>query len=230
MTGGSRGIGRAVVDSLLASGARVAFCGRQAETVARAVNELSGKYQHEVFGATADVRESVEVSSFLNEAERRFGGPEILVNNAGLGVFSAAGDLKGEDWARVIGTNLTGVYHCCRETIPRMKARGGGFIINISSLAGVNAFTGGAVYNASKFGLNGFTEAMMLDHRHDNIRVSLIAPGSVDTEFSPRTGMSAGSEWKIAPEDIAETVLAILRLPSRTLLSYVEMRPSRPPR
>jgi NADP-dependent 3-hydroxy acid dehydrogenase YdfG len=111
--------------------------------------------------------------------------------------------------------------------LARFRKRGGGFIVNISSLAGKNAFAGGAVYNASKFGLNGFTEAMMLDHRYDNVRVSTVMPGSVDTEFSPRTGGQRAA-WKIAPEDVAEIVLSILRMPERTLISRVEVRPSRP--
>jgi 3-oxoacyl-[acyl-carrier protein] reductase len=125
----------------------------------------------------------------------------------------------------VISTNLTGVFHFCRACLPLFRKRGGGQVINISSLAGKNPFAGGAAYNASKFGLNGFTEAMMLDHRHENIRVSLIAPGSVDTEFSPRAG---SGDWKIAPADIAEVVLAILTMPARTLVSLVEMRPAKP--
>jgi short-subunit dehydrogenase len=121
--------------------------------------------------------------------------------------------------------NLTGVYYCSHEALPRMRRRGAGYIVNISSLAGKNAFGGGAAYNASKFGLNGFSEAMMLDHRHDNVRVSYIMPGSVDTDFGAPSGPAS---WKIQPEDVAEVTMTLLRMPARTLVSRVEIRPSKP--
>jgi 3-oxoacyl-[acyl-carrier protein] reductase len=146
------------------------------------------------------------------------------VNNAGVGIFAPAAELSLEDWRRTIETNLTGAFHATRAAVPLMRARGGGFIINIGSLAGRNAFAGGAAYNASKFGLRGFTEALMLDYRYDNIRVAEIMPGSVATGF----GRSAPEDWKIAPEDIAEIVLFLLRMPARTLVSRVEVRPSKP--
>jgi len=146
------------------------------------------------------------------------------VNNAGVGVFASVEQLSPAEWHRMIDLNLSGVYYCCHEAIPRMKAAGGGYIINISSLAGKNPFAGGAGYNASKFGLNGFTEAMMLDHRKDDIRVSYIMPGSVDTRFSDGPPAS----WKIAPEDIAEVVVMLAAMPQRTLVSRVEIRPLKP--
>jgi NADP-dependent 3-hydroxy acid dehydrogenase YdfG len=132
-----------------------------------------------------------------------------------------------EEWDRTISINLNGAFYCSREALQRFRRRGGGFIINISSLAGKNPFAGGAAYNASKFGMNGFTEALMLDHRYDKVRVSYIMPGSVATEFSPS---APTAEWKIASEDIAEIVLSLLRMPERTLISRVEVRPSRPPK
>jgi 3-oxoacyl-[acyl-carrier protein] reductase len=147
------------------------------------------------------------------------------VNNAGVGVFKSTAELTVEDWQKTLETNLSGVFYCCHEALPRLKQRVGGYIINISSLAGKNAFASGAAYNASKFGLNGFTEAMMLDHRYDKVRVSYVMPGSVDTEFSSG---SARADWKIAPEDIGEIVLMLLKMPERTLVSRVEVRPSRP--
>jgi len=157
--------------------------------------------------------------------DRELGGLDVLVNNAGVGVFKSTADLSVDDWQKTIETNLSGVFYCCREALRRLKQRGGGYIINISSLAGKNAFAGGAAYNASKFGLNGFSEAMMLDHRYDKVRVSYVMPGSVNTEFSSGT---AQADWKIAPEDIGEIVLMLLRMPERTLVSRVEVRPSRP--
>jgi NADP-dependent 3-hydroxy acid dehydrogenase YdfG len=159
------------------------------------------------------------------EVDRGPGELDILVNNAGVGAFAPVAETDPADWERVIGTNLSGVFHCSREALPRMKKRGGGFIVQIGSLAGKNPFAGGAAYNASKFGLIGFSEAMMLDHRNDGVRVCTILPGSVNTEFSPR---SQPAGWKIAPADIAEIVLAVLRMPERTMISHVEVRPSRP--
>jgi len=151
-------------------------------------------------------------------------------------------DLSVEDWQFTIDTNLNGVFHCCREALSRFRAKGGGQIVNISSLAGKNPFAGGAAYNASKFALTGFSEAVMLDQRNQNVRVSYIMPGSVATEFGAqarvRSNASAGStaesasdeSWKIAPEDIADIVRLTLALPERTLISRVEVRPSRPKR
>jgi NAD(P)-dependent dehydrogenase (short-subunit alcohol dehydrogenase family) len=228
VTGGTRGIGRAIVAAMAGCGARVVLCGRSTEAVQIAVGELQAATAGEVAGTAADVRNRDEVRELFEYTERTFGPVDILINNAGVGVFSPVAELSIEDWRRVIDINLTGVFYCSQEALTRFKARGGGFIINISSLAGKNPFAGGAVYNASKFGLNGFTEAMMLDHRHDNVRVSVIMPGSVDTEFTPMTGGGARAGWKIAPEDIGEIVLTLLRMPERTLISRVEVRPSRP--
>jgi NAD(P)-dependent dehydrogenase (short-subunit alcohol dehydrogenase family) len=155
------------------------------------------------------------------------GGLDILVNNAGIGIFRPVGELTLEDWRATLDINLTGVFYCCREAIPRLRHSGGGAIVNVSSLAGKNPFAGGAAYNASKFGLNGFSEALMLDHRRDRIRVTYVMPGSVDTDFSPR---SERASWKIAPEDVAEAVVLALRMPDRTTVSRIEMRPSIPPK
>lgn len=224
VTGGTRGIGRAVAGQLLEAGAWVAICGRRAESVARAVQDLSpfGK----VIGRPADVGNSEEVNGLFEFVDRSFGGLDILVNNAGVGFFRPLADLSVEEWRQTIDTNLTGAYLCSRQAVIRFRSRNGGSIIHISSLAGKNPFAGGAAYNASKFGLNGLSEATMLDHRQENVRVSYIMPGSVDTEF----GMGAtGAAWKIAPEDIAEIVLMVLRTPQRTLISRVEVRPSKPP-
>jgi len=226
VTGGTRGIGRAIVEALLAEGAAVTLCGRTEESVAKAAAELGNPLAHAV---AADVSAEEGVERLFQFAEECMGGVDILVNNAGIGVFRPAGDLTVEDWKRTIDVNLTGVFLCSRRAIGSMRNSGGGFIVQLSSLAGRNPIAGGAAYNASKFGLNGMAEAMMLDHRHDGIRITTIMPGSVDTDFSPR---SAGkpSEWKVAPEDVAAMVVAVLSMPERTLVSRVEIRPSRPPR
>jgi NADP-dependent 3-hydroxy acid dehydrogenase YdfG len=173
------------------------------------------------------VSHSSDVLKFFKFTDDELGGVDIAVNNAGIGIFKKTAELTIEDWRQVIGLNLDGVFYVTKEALERFGKRGGGYLMQISSLAAKNPFAGGAAYNASKFGLNGFSEAVMLDHRYDNVRVTTIMPGSVRTEF--RTGGSlTGEDWKIAPEDIAEIVLSLLRLPERTLVSSVEVRPSKP--
>ncbi|HET8547281.1 MAG TPA: SDR family oxidoreductase [Bryobacteraceae bacterium] len=226
VTGGTRGIGFAIARALLEAGADIAICGRSRSGIDRAIQKLNNAGGSRVIGFAADVRYREQVSAFFDFISREFGRVDILVNNAGVGIFRPVAELSFEDWHTVLDTNLSGVFYCCRAALPLMMRGGGGSVINISSLAGKNPFAGGAAYNASKFGLNGFTEAMMMDHRKDNIRMTYIMPGSVATEFG-RGGVA--ESWKIAPEDVAEVVVAVLRMPSRTLISRVEIRPSRPP-
>jgi len=223
VTGGTRGIGRAIAERLLREGAPVAICGRSQEAVDRAVKEMAAFGP--VHGRAADIRKVEAVRGFFGWVEEKLGGLDILVNNAGEGVFRKVGEMTVEEWHRNIDLNLNGAYYCAREALALFAKRGGGFIVNISSLAAKNAFSGGAGYNASKFGLNGFTEALMLDHRYDNVRVTSIMPGSVQTEFSKDAG---GADWKIQPEDVAEVVAMVLRMPARTMVSRVEIRPSQP--
>ena len=228
VTGGTRGIGRAIAERLLREGASVAICGRTRETVDRAVSGLQGG-GGKIFGHPADVTDPDQVRKFFQEVDGTFGGLDILVNNAGAAVFRKVAEMTVEDWRRNIDVNLNGPFYCSHEALERFRRRGGGFVINISSLAGKNAFSGGAGYNASKFGLDGFSEALMLDHRHDNVRVSYIMPGSVATEFSGSpTGRTGDTSWMIEPEDVAEAVAMVLRMPARTMVSRIEMRPSRP--
>ena len=229
VTGGSKGIGEAVARRLLAAGADVAICGRDAAGVEAAVSRLKADFENspvKVEGKSADVSTERAVQALFEWLDAGLGGPDILVNNAGVGIFKDLAALSPREWESVLGTNLSGVYHCCHQALPRMRQRGGGFIINVSSLAGKNPFAGGAAYNASKFGLCGMSEAVMLDHRYDGVRVSTILPGSVNTDF----GRAGRADWKIAPEDVAETVAMILAMPERTLISHVEIRPSKPPR
>lgn len=229
VTGGTKGIGEAIARRLLAAGANVAICGRDESSVAAAVTRMTDDFTTtpvKVEGKSADVGNGSAVQALFEWLDAGLGGPDILVNNAGVGIFKDLAALSPEEWETVLGTNLTGVYHCCHHALPRMRQRGGGWIINVASLAGKNAFAGGAAYNASKFGLCGMSEAVMLDHRYDGVRVSTILPGSVNTDF----GRAGRADWKIAPEDVAETVAMILALPERTLVSHVEIRPSRPPK
>lgn len=227
VTGGTRGIGRAIAHSLAAAGAAVGICGRSQDGTEKAVAELAAETTSQIIGKALDVRSDAAVTAFFEYVDSHFSEIDILVNNAGIGIFSPVGSLSFEDWRATIETNLSGCFYCCREALPRMQRDKGGYIFNISSLAGKNPFAGGAAYNASKFGMNGFSEALMLDHRRDNIRVTYIMPGSVDTDFSSRT---ESAPWKIAPQDIADIVLALLRLPERTTVSRVEVRPSVPPK
>jgi 3-oxoacyl-[acyl-carrier protein] reductase len=227
VTGGSKGIGLAVARALLAEGANVAICARTGKPLQEALDDLrKTSAGGRIVGQTADVSRSEEVARFFAFAGTELGGIDILVNNAGLGIFRPTAELTVEEWDRQIGVNLSGAFYCSREALSRFDSSRGGWIVNISSLAGKNPFSGGAGYNASKFGLNGFSEAMMLDHRNDNVRVSYIMPGSVDTRFSGKGPEHAS--WKIAPEDIAQIVLNVLQMPARTLISRIEVRPSRP--
>lgn len=232
VTGGTRGIGRAVVKMFLDCGARVVLCGRSEDVVQKAVQELDAENPGKVNGKVADVRVQEQVTELFRFAEDFLGGLDVLVNNAGVGVFRAISELSIEDWRLAVDTNLTGAFLCSREAIRIFGGRGGS-IVNISSLAGANAFAGGAAYNASKFGLNGFSEAMMQDLRGVGIRVSYVMPGSVATEFghpgvSGASGRDLGLDWRIWPEDVAQVVRTIVEMPERTLVSRVEIRPSKP--
>ncbi len=224
VTGGNRGIGRGIAESLAAEGARVFLTARSPEDARQAAQEIG----RGATGIACDVRVLEMVQRVFREVERAAGGVDVLVNNAGVGVFAPVAEMDPDDWRAVIETNLHGVFFCCHEAIPQMRKRGGGYIFNISSLAGKNAFPNGAAYNASKFGLNGFSEALMQEVRYDGIRVSYLMPGSVATEFG--RGGAEKSDWALTPADVAEVVLDLLRSPSRALFSRVEMRPSRPPK
>src|SRR5262245_51404228 len=224
VTGGNRGIGRGIVEALATAGAVVALAARRREDADATARQIGPKTV--AFGC--DVRDQTQVAKLFRDVHESCGGVDILVNNAGIGIFGPVSDMSPEDWRAVIETNLHGVFYCCREAIPVMRRRGGGYIINISSLAGRNAFPNGAAYNASKFGLNGFSEALMQEVRYDGIRVSYIMPGSVDTEFG--RGRTEKQGWALQADDVAEVVLDLLRSKSRALFSRVEMRPSQPPR
>jgi 3-oxoacyl-[acyl-carrier protein] reductase len=229
VTGGTRGIGRSIAEMLLQEGALVVVCGQQPAGVAKAVADMEAQWPGKVKGKPADVKDYDAVHALFEFVDRECGGLDVLVNNAGIGKFSKVSELSPEDWRQVIDTNLTGAFYCSREALRRMSSRGAGYIVNISSLAGKNAFAGGSAYNASKFGLNGFSEAMMLDARYDGVRVSTILPGSVATGFG-QGDAEAGANWKVHPEDVAEIVRMLLRMPERTMVSQIEIRPARPKR
>jgi len=233
VTGGSKGIGLAIARALLERGMQVAISARKDDELQRAARELGGGDPSTALGAgnvlavRADVQDAADAQRLVDETARRFGGVDILVNNAGVGRFANVADMPLDAWRQVIDTNLSGVFYCTRAVIPEMKRRGAGFIINISSLAGKNAFTGGAAYCASKAGLNAFSEALMQEVRHDNIRVSYVMPGSVSTGFGDH-GSSGEADWKLTPEDVARVVVDLIAHDPRSLPSRVELRPSRP--
>lgn len=229
VTGSTKGIGRAIAEALVRGGAGVCVSARDADEIKRAVDELGDEGSGRVTGAVCDVRDYEEVRALFAHAAAEFGGVDVLVNNAGVGHFGRVEEMSPEAFRAVIETNLFGVFHCCREAIPLMKRRGGGYIINISSLAGANAHPEMAAYNASKFGLNGFSEALMQEVRHDRIKVSYVMPGSVNTAFGGDQPDESKS-WQLQPEDVARVVIDLLKQDERSLPSRVELRPSRPPK
>jgi 3-oxoacyl-[acyl-carrier protein] reductase len=230
VTGGTRGIGYCIAEALLAEGAKVFVCGRDQSFLKTALEKLRGAGPDRVDGLVADVRRYEDCRKLVHAAAERFGGLDILVNNAGVGFFKPIDQLSVEEWDTTIQTNLSGAFYCCREAIPFLRKRGGGYIFNISSLAGVNPMPTGSAYNASKFGLNGFSEAMMQDVRYDGIRVSYLMPGSVDTDFAAAPGSKSRETWKLTGEDVAKAVIDLYKFPRSALASRIEMRPSQPPR
>jgi NAD(P)-dependent dehydrogenase (short-subunit alcohol dehydrogenase family) len=226
VTGSTRGIGRAIADALAGLGAEVIITARGGEDVARVVNEMANM-KYKARGIRCDTRSYEDAKALMTFAAEGSGGFDILVNNAGIGVFGHISEVTPDDWDQVIDTNLTGVFYCCHAALPYLRKRGGGYILNISSLAGKNAFKGGTLYNASKFGLEGLSEALMLDLRYENIKVSYIMPGSVATEFSGRRP-SEKDTWKLTSEDVARVVTDLLTHDHRALASRVELRPFQP--
>jgi NAD(P)-dependent dehydrogenase (short-subunit alcohol dehydrogenase family) len=229
VTGGTRGIGFAIAAALLERGDAVTVTGTSQDGAERAAEQLHrlGAPTDRIMAVACDVRDAEVVERTFGQVADRFGGIDVLVNNAGIGVFAAVADLAHEEWNRIIDTNVTGVFHCCKAVIPYMRRRNGGWIINISSLSSKNPFAGGAAYSASKAALNAFSEALMQEVRYDNIRVSYVLPGSVATGFSGRAS-TAGADWRLHPEDVAQVVIDLLAHPTRSLPSRVEIRPSRP--
>ena len=221
VTGGSKGIGLAIARAFAERGDRVVIGARHPPAA------LADARLHVV---AADVRKPEDAQKLVDAAVSTFGSLDVLVNNAGVGRFANVADMRLEHWHEIIDTNLNGVFYCTRAAIPAMRKAGGGFIVNISSLAGKNAFAGGAAYCASKAALNHFSEALMQELRHDNIRVSYVMPGSVATEFGDLPPTGGDASWKLTAEDVAKAVLDVVSHDRRSLASRVELRPSRPPR
>lgn len=229
VTGGTKGIGRAIAEALVNEGVSVCISARSRSEIDETVVALRALEKGDATGVVADVCNSSQVKAMFDFATSQLGGLDILVNNAGIGLFQTVEEMSCEDFKSVLETNLFGVFYCCHEAIPLMKQRGGGYIINMSSLAGTNAHPKMAAYNASKFGLNGFSEALMQEVRHFGIKVSYIMPGSVNTEFGDDEP-SEEKSWQLQPSDIARVVVDLLHHEDRSLVSRVEIRPSKPPK
>lgn len=228
VTGSTHGIGLAIAEQLVAAGALVAVNSRSASKARGVAERLSAKGPGRAIGVGGDVRDPEACARTVADVVDAFGRLDALVNNAGVGIMKPVHELSLEEWRAQIETNLGGVFYCSRAAVPHLKASGDGWIVNIGSLASRNSFAGGAAYNASKFGVLGMSEAMMLDLRYDNIRVSVVMPGSVETEFGGRAFAKQG--WALQPDDVARVVLQLLELPPHALVSRVEMRPTRPER
>lgn len=224
VTGASRGIGKAIARQLAKMGAAVAICGRDKSALTASAAEIQ-EYGHPVYAQPADVTNSADVSELVAQTEHALGPISILVNNAGIGLFGPAHEKSESDWDRVLNTNLKSVFLVSRAVVPSMVKRGVGDIINISSLAGRNAFAGGGLYCASKWGLQGLTACMAEDLRDHGIRVSVICPGSVATEFS---GRGPKDPTKVLlPEDIAHAVAMLVTQSTQSFISEVQLRPLR---
>ncbi|GGW96180.1 SDR family oxidoreductase [Salegentibacter mishustinae] len=225
ITGGSKGIGYGVAQSLLDLGMKVAITSRSKDAAEKAAKELNAT---DALGLEADVRNYESQEKAVKAAIDKFGQLDVMVANAGIGHFGSIDELSPEKWQETIDTNLTGVFYSVKSSLTALE-KSKGYLITISSLAGTNFFAGGAAYNASKFGLTGFTQAVMLDLRQKGINVSTIMPGSVATHFNDHTP-NAEDAWKIQPEDIGELVVDLLKMNKRTLPSKIEVRPSQPPK
>lgn len=225
ITGGSKGIGHGIAEALLKEGHKVAITSRSQEAADEAVNQL--KASGEILGLAADVKSLQSQKAAVKKVIDQWGKLDVLVANAGVGHFAPVDELDEELWQDTIDTNLTGVFYSVKAAVEHIKSAKG-YIFTISSLAGTNFFAGGAAYNASKFGLTGFTQAMMLDLRKYNVKVSTIMPGSVATYFNAHEPNQEQDAWKIQPEDIGKLVVDMLNMHERTLPSKIEIRPTLP--
>lgn len=228
ITGGTKGIGYGIAESLLAQGINVAITGRKLITAEQAAEKLShnAKENASAIGLEADVRDSESQQKAVKATIDKFGKIDYVIANAGIGHFGNIEELTPKQWNETIETNLTGPFYTLKACVEQLK-KNKGYFISISSLAGTNFFAGGSAYNASKFGLTGFTQAAMLDLRKYHVRMSTIMPGSVDTGFGGNENHKK-EEWKIQPEDIGQLVVDLIKMNPRTLPSKIEVRPTTP--
>ena len=227
ITGGSKGIGYGVAEEMLKQGMKVAVTSRSQEAATTAANQLNQLGTGTAIGIVADVRDLNAQQKAVQTVVEQFGQLDVVIANAGVGHFAPIDELTPQQWKETIDINLTGVFYSIKASLDALK-QSEGYLITIASLAGTNFFAKGAAYNASKFGLVGFTQAVMLDLRQMGIKVSTIMPGSVSTYFNNRQPSEADA-WKIQPEDIGQMVIDLLKMHPRTLPSKVEVRPTKPP-
>jgi hypothetical protein len=225
ITGGSKGIGFGVAKALLDQGMRVAITSRTKEAAEAAAKQLSNDTSR-VLGLQSEVGSMASEVAAVKAAIDHFGGLDVVIANAGIGHFASIEDISEAQWSETINTNLTGVFNTVKASLEALK-KSQGYIITIASLAGTNFFESASAYNASKFGLVGFTQAIMLDLRKHGIKVTTIMPGSVATHFNNHEPNDADS-WKIQPEDMGQMVVDLLRMHPRTLPSKIEVRPLKP--
>ncbi len=230
ITGGTKGIGYGIAEALLKEGINVAITGRSKATAQAAAKQLNaqGNDRAQAIGLEADVRDFESQNAAVKQTVAHFGGLDIVIANAGLGHFGSVEELSIEQWKETLDTNLSGPFYSLKASMDQLK-RNRGYFITISSLAGTNFFKGGSAYNASKFGLTGFTQAVMLDLRDYGVKVSTIMPGSVATHFNGNSPNEKDA-WKIQKEDIGTLVVDLLKMNPRTLPSKIEVRPSMPPK
>jgi NAD(P)-dependent dehydrogenase (short-subunit alcohol dehydrogenase family) len=221
ITGGSRGIGFATAKAFVSQGAKVAIVGTNQDRLDAAVGELGG----EVFGVPADVARHEDVERAVSTTVARFGRLDVLVNNAGIGVYRPVAEMTIDEWDRTFATNVNGMFYCCRAALPHLRQHAG-WIINISSLSSTGPFANGAAYCASKSAVNTFSDVLMQEVRYDGVRVACVLPGSVNTGFGGRANTK--SEWALQPEDVAEMIINLVAFPPRSLPSRVEIRPAQP--
>ncbi len=226
ITGGTKGIGKAIGESMIKEGMHVCITGRTQETVNATVLELDGDYPGNACGFVGDVRNIDHLYDAVDMICEKYGQLDVLVANAGIGHFAPIDQLTVREWNEVIDINLTGVFNAVKASVEELK-KSQGYIITIASLAGTNFFAKGAAYNASKFGLVGFTQAVMLDLRNYGVKTTTIMPGSVATYFNDNMPTEKDN-WKIQPEDLGQMVIDLLKMPARTLPSKVEVRPTKP--
>lgn len=223
ITGGSKGIGYGVAEALLKAGYKVAITSRNQEGADQAAAKLKGS--GDVLALAADVKDLASQERAVQTVIEKWGQVDVLIANAGVGHFAPIDQMDAQTWLDTIDTNLTGVFYSVKATVEHIK-KAQGYIITISSLAGTNFFENGAAYNASKFGLTGFTQAIMLDLRKYGVKVSTIMPGSVATYFNDHEPDNDKDAWKIQPEDLGQLVIDLLKMPARTLPSKIEIRPA----
>ena len=228
ITGGTKGIGLAIALSMLENGMNVLITGTREGSVQDALSKIPEKFHPQLLAEVADVRSMDEMVACKQKMMDKWGSVDVLIANAGLGHFAPIDEMTAQQWNDTIDINLTGVFKSVKATVEELKTSKG-YIITIASLAGTNFFANGSAYNASKFGLVGFTQAIMLDLRNHGIKCTTIMPGSVATYFNDNVP-SEKDAWKIQPEDIGSMVIDLLKMPARTLPSKIEMRPSQPPK